>query len=608
MKLGLDRGSLVAWDDKTSAWIVVGEAWDHDVLAFLADGESAVAAARDTFADPNRLTGQEPTGLPIAPASLRAFALWESHMVNGARGMVSTFASPGTKRVAEGFESLTGKVFPPLKPRGNYYRDPQFYMGNHRSVVPDGTPIAWPSFAEVLDFELEMGMIISRPVKDCTAAEGLAAIGGFVVMNDWSARDTQWDDTRSGTFGGVVKAKTFAGAMSAIVVTSDEVVPRWNALTGRVLVNGQEWATSTTASALHDLGSAVAYAARGEYLNPGDVLSSGTLPGLCGLEMRRFPQPGDEVRLELDLAAGEPITLTNTLGHPAPTAQAVSHGAPGNVNAATVVTGCDSGIGKALARAFHAAGRTVYATGLREDSMQDLAAAGLRTAVLDVTDPASADALLKRLDADGVVVDLLVNNAGYGAMGPVIEMPMDDVRRQYEVNVFGLLNTTQKLADQMIAAGRGTIVNVGSTSGVMTSPFAGVYCSTKSAVHALNDAMRMELAPFGIKVVRVEPNQIRTSFGDTAAAGLAARVSADSRYVKVLDAMNARAQGSQSENAMPADEFARKVADAVLSENPPVRLRLGRELWPYTVFKPFLPSRRIDALLSKRFQLNRITK
>ena len=132
-------------------------------------------------------------------------------------------------------------------------------------------------------------------------------------------------------------------------------------------------------------------------------------------------------------------------------------------------------------------------------------------------------------------------------------------------------------------------MNVGSTSGVMTSPFAGVYCSTKSAVHALNDAMRMELAPFGIKVVRVEPNQIRTNFGDTAAAGLAARVSADSRYVKVLDAMNARAQGSQSENAMPADEFARKVADAVLSENPPVRLRLGRELWPYTVFKPFLP-------------------
>lgn len=606
MKLGIDRGSLVAWDQETTAWVVVGEAWDHDVLAFLAAGESAVAAALELMRDGSRTEGMSPTGLPFQPASLRAFALWESHMVNGARGMVSAFASPGVKRLASTFESVTGKVFPPLKPKGNYYRDPQFYMGNHRSVVADNTTIDWPSFAKVLDFELELGMIIARPVKDCTPAEGLAAIGGFVVMNDWSARDTQWDDTRSGTFGGVVKAKTFAGAMSAVVVTADEVLPRWTSLTGRVLVNGSEWANSTTASALHDLGSAVAYAARGERLHPGDVLSSGTLPGLCGLEMRRFPQPGDEVRLELDLAEGDPITLTNVLGRPSHATRAVPADADPAADSVAVVTGCDSGIGKALARALHEAGRTVYATGLREDSMHDLAAAGLRTAVLDVTDPGSADALVKKLHADGVVVDLLVNNAGYGAMGPVIEMPMEDVRRQYEVNVFGLLNTTQKIAEQMITARRGTIVNVGSTSGVMTSPFAGVYCSTKSAVHALNDAMRMELAPFGIRVVRVEPNQIRTNFGDTAAAGLAARVSADSRYVKVLDAMNARAQGSQSENAMPADEFARKVAEAVLSENPPVRLRLGRELWPYTVFKPFLPSRRIDAILSKRFELNRV--
>ncbi len=314
MKLGLDRGSLVAWDGGTGRWVVVGEPWGHDLLAFLAGGADAIRAAARTVADPHRVTGDAPAGLPFAPASLRAFAFWESHMINGARGMVAQFAPPALRRLARGFEAVTGRVLPPLRPRPNFYRVPQFYMGNHRSVLSDGAVVEWPSFARVLDFELELGAVVARPVKDCTAAEGPAAIGGFVLMNDWSARDTQWDDTRRGTFGGVVKAKTFAGAMSAVVVTADEVLPRWRALTGRVLVNGEVWAQGSSASPTHELGAAVAYAARGEWLAPGDVLSSGTLPGLCGLELRRFPQPGDVVRLELDLGAGEPVTLTNPLG------------------------------------------------------------------------------------------------------------------------------------------------------------------------------------------------------------------------------------------------------------------------------------------------------
>ncbi|MBK3565207.1 SDR family NAD(P)-dependent oxidoreductase [Streptomyces sp. MBT62] len=599
MKLGMDHGSLVAWDPDGKEWVVVGERWNHDLLAFLADGEEAVREAERAFTDPERASGRAPSGLPFAPASLRAFALWESHMVNGARGMIAAFGSPAVRLLARGFEAVTGRVLPPLRPRANYYREPQFYMGNHRSVLPDGAEVPWPSFARVLDFELELGIVLAREVRDCTPAEGVAAIGGFVVMNDWSARDIQWDDTRRGTFGGVVKAKTFAGAMSAVVVTADEVLPRWRELTGRVLVNGEVWAQSSTTSPLHDLGAAVAYAARGESLGPGEVLSSGTLPGSCGLEMRRFPRPGDEVRLELDLGAGGPVTLTNTLGaHPRRAAE--------GTRGVAVVTGCDSGIGKELARELHRRGRTVYATGLRTEAMDDLAATGLRVTALDVTDPADVNALVKRLAADGETVDLLVNNAGYGAMGPVIEMPISDVRRQYEVNVFGLLTTTQRLAQGMIEAGHGTIVNIGSTSGVLTSPFAGVYCSTKSAVHALTDAMRMELAPFGIAVVRIEPNRIRSRFGDTATAGLAARISAESRYFRLRDAMTSRAQGSQTGNSMPAHEFARKVADAVLSDKPPVRLRLGRELWTYTVLKPFLPSRRIDAILSKRFGLDRL--
>jgi NAD(P)-dependent dehydrogenase (short-subunit alcohol dehydrogenase family) len=277
-----------------------------------------------------------------------------------------------------------------------------------------------------------------------------------------------------------------------------------------------------------------------------------------------------------------------------------------DVRRVALVTGCDSGIGKALAGALIDRGLTVYATGLGPEAMADLVGRGAQVRRLDVTRPEEIEALKGGLAAEGVRVDLLVNNAGYGAMGPVAEMPMDDVRRQYEVNVFGLLAVTQAFVGPMIAARRGLIVNVGSTSGILTSPFAGVYCSTKAAVHALNDGLRMELAPFGVRVMRVEPNQIRTRFGDTAAAGLGARFAPSSHYLAVKDAAIARAQGSQVGNAMPAEDFARRVAEAALRADPPIRLRLGRELWPYTVFKPFLPSRTVDRLLSRRFKLDRL--
>ena len=156
MKLGMDRGSLVAWDHETSAWIVVGEAWDHDVLAFLADGESRRSLPRA------RPSGTESRTEGRARLVFRSTGLAACvRLVGVAHGQRRPghglgFRAPGIKRVASGFESLTGKVFPPLKPKGNYYRDPQFYMGNHRSVVAGRHARSqWPSFAKVLDFELE---------------------------------------------------------------------------------------------------------------------------------------------------------------------------------------------------------------------------------------------------------------------------------------------------------------------------------------------------------------------------------------------------------------------------------------------------------------------
>jgi 2-keto-4-pentenoate hydratase/2-oxohepta-3-ene-1,7-dioic acid hydratase in catechol pathway len=293
MKLGLSRGHPVAFDETRCEWRRIDDPRTRDIPGLLSAGPEVVSSLLGSVGEP-------PGGLPFQPGSLRGFGIWEAHMICGAKGMVQRFGSAPLRALAKTYETVTRSVLPAMRPRRNYYRFPQYYMGNHRSLIADGEEVPWPSFSGVLDFELEIGVVISRQVRDCTPEEGLAAIGGFCVVNDWTARDTQWDDIRNGTFGGVVKAKTFASAMSPVVVTADEILPRFMQLSGRVRVNGTVWCEGTTAAPVHRLGAAVAYAAMGETLYPGDLLSTGTLPGCSGLELCRFPLPGDEVRLEID--------------------------------------------------------------------------------------------------------------------------------------------------------------------------------------------------------------------------------------------------------------------------------------------------------------------
>lgn len=300
MRVGMDEGRIVAWDDAEGEWVHIGAPWDEDITAFLAGGSGAVSDARRVMADPDRSVGATPAGLPMVPQSLRAFALWERHMINGAHGMLDRFGSVLQKRLVGAYEALTRRTFPALALPANYYRFPQYYMSNHRTVRADGARISWPAHATVVDFELEIGIVISREVRNVTGEAAAAAIGGFTVFNDLSLRDVQWDDTRKGTFGGVVKAKTWAGAMGATITTADEILPVWDTLTGSVRVNGDLWTRGTTAGSRWSPVDAVGYASRDETLYPGDVLSSGTLPGCCGLEMRRFPRPGDCIDLQID--------------------------------------------------------------------------------------------------------------------------------------------------------------------------------------------------------------------------------------------------------------------------------------------------------------------
>jgi len=272
-----------------------------------------------------------------------------------------------------------------------------------------------------------------------------------------------------------------------------------------------------------------------------------------------------------------------------------------------LITGCSTGIGHALALAFHERGQQVVATARRPETLADLRAQGIRCHALDVNSADSRAALLAELAQAGLAVDVLVNNAGYGAMGPLAEMPQSALRQQFETNVFALVAMTQAVVPDMARRGRGCIVNIGSVSGVMPTPFSGAYCATKAAVHALSDALRIELAPLGIRVMVVQPGGIQSQFGATASQGVAERSEQLSLYAPVADAIAARAGASQ-ENATPAEAFARAMADAVLADAPSAVVRIGHGSFLMPFLKRWLPTPVLDRVLSRRFRLERLAR
>src|SRR3954467_4763540 len=185
-----------------------------------------------------------------------------------------------------------------------------------------------------------------------------------------------------------------------------------------------------------------------------------------------------------------------------------------------LITGCSTGIGRATAQHLAAKGHVVYATARRPESIADLEATGCRTLALDVTDEASVAAAVQRVVGEQGAVGALVNNAGYSQSGALETLHLDDVRRQFETNVFGLLRMCQLVLPSMRGRGFGRIVNMSSMGANFTFPGGGAYHATKFAVDALSDALRFEVAGFGVGVTIVQPGLIRTEFGETGAAAV----------------------------------------------------------------------------------------
>lgn len=268
-----------------------------------------------------------------------------------------------------------------------------------------------------------------------------------------------------------------------------------------------------------------------------------------------------------------------------------------------LITGCSTGIGRALTHEFAERGHRVMATARRLESLDDLDHPRVETSKLDVTSAADiASATAACIEWTGRI-DLLVNNAGYGLIGPAAEWDIEDLRNQFETNFIGLVATSQAVLPEMIRRGSGRIVNIGSVSATAAAPFGGAYSASKAAVHLFSDALRMEVAPFGISVITVQPGAVPTRFSIAAGQGID-RYRQSPLYRRVFDAIETRARFS-THASLPIEVFARRVVRAVTRARPPAvyRLGAGSRLLPALAC---LPTSLRDRVFSRRFGLERL--
>ncbi|KRM74904.1 oxidoreductase [Secundilactobacillus collinoides] len=200
-----------------------------------------------------------------------------------------------------------------------------------------------------------------------------------------------------------------------------------------------------------------------------------------------------------------------------------------------IVTGASAGIGKATAKRLHQQGYEVFAGARRVEKMQDLAAIGVHVHALDVTDQNSNQVFVTDVLAQSSTIDVIVNSAGYSAQGALEDVSPEEAKRQFDVNVFGLMNLTQLVLPTMRHQRAGKVINISSIGGQIYSPLGGWYYASKHALEALSDTLRMEVKRFGIDVIIVEPSGTKTEWGGIATQKLLDQTPTDSAYRDIVD-------------------------------------------------------------------------
>jgi NAD(P)-dependent dehydrogenase (short-subunit alcohol dehydrogenase family) len=269
-----------------------------------------------------------------------------------------------------------------------------------------------------------------------------------------------------------------------------------------------------------------------------------------------------------------------------------------------LITGCSSGIGRATAVEAGARGHRVFASARDPESLRGIERAGqIRPLALDVTDAASIRGAVAAVLAEAGRVDALVNNAGYGQYGAVEDVTAEEWRRQFDVNLFGAVEAARAVLPSMREKRQGTIVNVSSVAGKIAIPFAAPYCASKHALEAFSDALRVEVAPFGIRVAVIEAGPIETRFGDRARAGVARMLSGPGPYSPFYKNAERAMDTDFQAGKLPAEAVARVIVDAIESDDPRTRYRITRMARVLILLRRFLPDRFFDRRMKKVLRL-----
>ncbi|MBS1694082.1 MAG: oxidoreductase [Actinobacteria bacterium] len=270
-----------------------------------------------------------------------------------------------------------------------------------------------------------------------------------------------------------------------------------------------------------------------------------------------------------------------------------------------LVTGASSGIGEATALKLQELGYVVYGAARRTERLQKLAGAGVRPLAIDVTDDTSMQAAIARIVDETGRIDVLVNNAGYGSYGALEDVPLDEGRDQFEVNVFGAMRLIQLVLPQMRAQRSGRIVNITSMGGKLYTPLGGWYHGSKFALEALSDCLRLEVKPFGIDVVVIEPGGIQTEWGGIA-AGHVEKTSGGGAYAAQAAAVasSLRSEANSTRNSPPS-VIANAIGKAVTARKPKTRYVAGFGARPLLFVRRHASDRVFDWIISRAVGLPR---
>lgn len=266
-----------------------------------------------------------------------------------------------------------------------------------------------------------------------------------------------------------------------------------------------------------------------------------------------------------------------------------------------LITGASSGIGKETALQLINEGHMVYGAARRVEKMEDIVKAGGHALKMDVTNEEEVVAGVKKIIEEQGRIDVLVNNAGYGLYGAVEDIPMEDARRQFDVNIFGLARITKEVLPYMREKNSGKIINISSMGGKIYMPMGSWYHATKHALEGWSDCLRLELKQFNIDVVIIEPGAIATEFGDVIYEPML-KYSGKGVYSKLAGSMAKATKEAYSKPgaSSPASVISNAISKAILSQKPKTRYRIGKMAKPMVWLRLYLGDKLFDkALMSQ---------